>query len=85
MFTIVDFLLATVFSNYKYLCMTLYPFSYIREIPCFISPPDFSGGATYKLHLDDTLNTSCLVVISTYIYLITKMNSLIINQGDLAA
>ena len=36
MLIIVYFLLATVFSHYKYICVTLHPYSWIRSIPLFL-------------------------------------------------
>ena len=40
-FIIVNFLLATVFSHYKLLCVNLHPSSCISLFPCFmVLPPD---------------------------------------------
>ena len=74
MFTIVKFILDTVFSRYEYLCETLHPYSQISAIPCFMTPPpDLLYAATYKFHWDDTSNMTHLEGISTYICLIKKL------------
>ena len=66
--------------------MTLDPSSCISLIPCFMAPPpDLLFDYTYKIPWDDTSNTPCLTGIPTYVYLVTKIDSLLTNQGALVA
>ena len=48
-FIIVNFLLASIFFHYKYLCGTLYPSSHIHSIHYFMAPSSiFLNNVTYK-------------------------------------
>ena len=86
MFISVKFFLAAVFSYCKYLCVALHPSSNICPTPCFLVPsPDWLRGATYKLPWDATPNTPLMTGIPTYIYLDTRMDSLLTNQVTLEA
>ena len=86
MFIIVEFLLATVFCHYKYLCENLHPYGHIHATHCFmVPPPDFLYDYTYNLPWDDKSKKSSLTGIQPFICLTTKMDSLLTSQGSLAA
>ena len=64
----------------------MHQLSCIRSTHCFVVPPsDLLCDATYKIPLDATANMPNLKVILTYIYLITKMDSLLTNHVMLAS
>ena len=86
MFMTVNFSLATGFTHFKYLCVTLHPSSRICAITCFMVPPtDFFRDITEIFPWDARSNTPYLAGIATYTYFIIKMDSSLINQGELAA
>ena len=86
MFIIVKFLLNTVICHYKYVCETLHQSGHIHRTPCFMTTPTvFLCDTTYKFPWIGTFNTPSLTGIPTYIFLVTKMDSLLTNQGEIGA
>ena len=60
------FLLASFFNHYKYLCETMYPYSFICDIPFYVTSALFFRSDTYRLPWDYTYNIPCLTVIPPY-------------------
>ena len=86
MFIIANFLLAKVFSHYKYLCVTLDPPSHIFAMIYFIVlSPDFLYNTTYEFPWDIIPGNFFFQGIPIYICLIKIMDSLLTNQVVLAA
>ena len=80
------YLIAAMFCHFDFLCEHLHPPSYLCGATCFMNvPASLVHLATYKFAWEDvtTTNMLCLTAIPPHISLLSKMDLLLLKQGNL--
>ena len=73
MYIIINFLLASIFCHYEYLCDMLNPSNCLHLIPFYISPPPYLfNSAIYKFPWGSTENIPHLVGIPPHVSLFSE-------------